>query len=102
MLTSPLNSSYPLKPLQIDDLLLFHFSITHSCSINGTQDYYFFNSSIPKTERDGFAFSFHDPFEVISKDASTFSTIDSQRMRLKITPKVKMIDESLRAVDLSM
>lgn len=51
--------------------------------------------SIPKFENDGFAIKFHDPYEIITKDAPTFYTTRSNKLVLQINPKVTRIDESL-------
>jgi hypothetical protein len=66
------------------------------------EKYNIFNYSVPKVEIEGFAVSFHDPFEIVSKGATTFNTNSKEQLRFSITPKVDKIDDSIMNADLNV
>lgn len=87
--------AYPVKPLRITSIFSIMLSRYYRCFDPDTVEFIYHNYSIPESEKEGYMLRFHDPYEIVSKDATTFYTINNREITLGITPKVSRIDESL-------
>jgi hypothetical protein len=60
-----------------------------------------FNHSVPPANFEGLPLVFHGPFEVITEHLKVYRTLEWNNMKILITPKVLVSDESIEFMDLN-
>ena len=90
--------SYPVKPTSTATEIAILLPHRYRCfnELNDiTYRFKYLENSVPILEKEGYVIRFHDPYDIVTKDAPTFNTMTDQTISLGIIPKVTRIDESL-------
>lgn len=94
--------SYPIKPTSTASEIQVVLPQEYRCFKSKTTYFKYHEYSIPQLKNEGFAIKFNDPYEILTKNAPTFFTMDLQTLTFEIAPKISRIDEALVEEDLEV